>query len=449
MSSRFTDWHPHTRKEEPVYAVTVYLAAPGTLISRQGEEDHQSSAGHVYYSISNGRQSESFGFSPIKTGIAGPGRVVYGEHESYQQPAYSRTMEISAAQYQSLREYGQAAAMSNQRFFNLHYNGVTNSCIDFVWIGLNRAGLHPRLPMANGESATIRNFEGAVKVLENIERIRSIPAPVPDSPLNREEHNPLPENRSWLHKRLTERDPEACAVPPVPDSLKDPAHPGHPGYCRALVAVGRMEVAEGIDRGGHSEQLAAAVATRAEREGVGMSELQLTLAGRGEVQVTALSATAPARMFALDSTQALRQSVQQHSDDWRAAPELRERTLARDAEATQMLPHLPASDRRLFEHIREQVPAQLGDGHVLDATIAAREAGIRHANELGSVTLSGERLYLAGTTPGFRATVDVSQPAPPAQEILQRGVELDQQLAWQQAQDMQQPAHPALGPRMG
>ena len=126
----------------------------------------------------------------------------------------------------------------------LYYNGVTNSCIDFVWIGLNRAGLHTQLPVANGEKATIRNFEGAVKVLENIERIRSIPAPVPDSPLNREEHNPLPQNRSWLHKRLTERDPEACAVPLVPDSLKDPAHPGHPGYCRALVAVGRMEVAE-------------------------------------------------------------------------------------------------------------------------------------------------------------------------------------------------------------
>ena len=358
-------------------------------------------------------------------------------------------MEITAEQYQQLRKYGEAAVDNEQTYFNLYYNGVHNSCVDFLWTGLNHAGLHAQLPAAQGEAVPVPTFEGEVKVLDNIDRIRSIPAPIPDSPLNTQERNPLPENRSWLQKRLTEQD-QPSPGSPLPESMQDPAHPGHPSYRRALVAVGRMEVESGIGGGAHSEQLAAAVAARAEREGLGLSELQLKLAGQGRIQVTALAGTSPERAFALDSGQALRQSVQQHSADWVAAPAERAQMLARDAEATQALPLLSANDRALFERIREQVPAQLGDAHVLAATVAARQGGIGHAGELANVTLANDRLYLTGTIPGFRAMVDVGQPAPPAQESLQRSAGMDRQLAQQQAHDAQQQQDPAgRGQRMG
>lgn len=452
MNSRFADWHPHTRSEVPAYTVTIYLAAPGTLIKTPGVEDHPSSAGHAYYSISDGREIAGYGFSPIQTGIRGPGQVVKNEHISYQLPVYARTMEITAEQHQKLSEYGQAAVRNEQTFFNLYYNGVQNSCVDFLWTGLNHAGLHAHLPTGNGQPVPASNFEGEVKVLDNIERIRSIPAPIPDSRLNKEERNPLPENRSWMQKRLTEQDQPPGPVPLLPDSLKDPGHPGHPGYQRALVAVGRMEVENGVRSGAHSEQLAAAVAARAEREGVGLSELQLKMAGKGQIQVTALAGMSPERAFAFDSGPALQQSLQQHSADWVAAPVERAQILGRDAEASQALAQLSASDRALFEHIREQVPAQLGDAHVLAATVAARQGGIGHAGELASVTVVDDRLYLMGATPGFRAMVDVGLPAPPAQESLQRSAEMDQRLVQQQVLDEQQQQAQDLagrGQRMG
>lgn len=208
MSSRYDDWHPR-RDAEPTYTVTVYLAAPGTPLRdpQNGQMSGTSAAGHMYYSISDGKQIDGYGFSPIAHGEAnGPGRVARNEYLMYQDPAYSRTIEITRDQYDRLKEFGEAAVDRRPQGFDLDYNGLSNSCIDFTWAGLNRAGLHRTTPALDEElRRPQRSFEGHVKVLDNIHDVQSIQAPFPDSPHNREVSHPVPE-RSLMQKLLTEEE---------------------------------------------------------------------------------------------------------------------------------------------------------------------------------------------------------------------------------------------------
>lgn len=77
---------------------------------------------------------------------------------------------------------------------------------------------------------------------------------------------------------------------------------------------------------------------------------------------------------------------------------------------------LPVRDRALFERIRAQVPATLSDDTVAAAVLAARRSGIEHAGQFERATVVGDRLWVVGTVPGFRAAVDLDTPAPPAHE---------------------------------
>lgn len=208
MNSRLEEWHPR-RDAEPTYTMTVYLAAPGTPLRdpSTGHIDGTSAAGHMYYSVSDGKQTDGYGFSPIAHGEAnGPGRVAKNEHLMYQQPAYSRTLEITRDQYQTLRQFGESAVRGDTQAFDLNYNGINNSCIDFTWAALNSAGLHRRTPALDEDLRMPQTrFEGHVKVLDNIHDVESIRAPFPESPHNREVRNPVPE-RTFLQKLLTEDD---------------------------------------------------------------------------------------------------------------------------------------------------------------------------------------------------------------------------------------------------
>lgn len=54
------------------YAVTLYVAAPGTPLLDGGT----SAAGHMYYTVTHGKEQTSFGFAPIGHGVmSGPGKV--------------------------------------------------------------------------------------------------------------------------------------------------------------------------------------------------------------------------------------------------------------------------------------------------------------------------------------------------------------------------------------
>ena len=106
---------------QKIYTLTVYVAAAGTpLLDREGDAIGSSRVGHVYYSINDGQNERGYGFSPIESGMAGPGHVVRDEFEVYKAPAYSRTMEINEAQYSALKDYGEKdwKGISNTSIFN-------------------------------------------------------------------------------------------------------------------------------------------------------------------------------------------------------------------------------------------------------------------------------------------------------------------------------------------
>lgn len=175
-------------KDTP-YTVTIYVAAPGTPLSSGGT----SAAGHVYLAVKHGDWSKSYGFAPAVHGASsGPGAVTNEDVKDYVKPYYSRTMEISKAQFDKIVEYGSKAAKHG---FNMEYNGLSNSCIDFTWGALNHAGLHRQ-----SKSGQDKEFEGAVRPLENKQEIQKIPDPVPGSKLNTEHDNPMPKRtlKQWL-----------------------------------------------------------------------------------------------------------------------------------------------------------------------------------------------------------------------------------------------------------
>ncbi|MCD9031458.1 hypothetical protein LDO32_06920 [Luteimonas sp. Y-2-2-4F] len=188
------------------YTVTIYVAAPGTPIrGPDGEATQTSQAGHVYYSISDGKTENGYGFAPIESGMRGPGHVVRDEYEMYRNPAYARTMEITEAQYKSLQDYGEKGVAKDERYFDLHYNGATNSCVDFTWGALNHAGLHRRIELPLGIGLTNKDYDGALKPLNNIEEFKRIPDPIPGSPHNRVQENALPE-RTLRQRLLSDND---------------------------------------------------------------------------------------------------------------------------------------------------------------------------------------------------------------------------------------------------
>lgn len=176
------------------YTVTVFVAAPGTPLLAGGT----SSAGHVYYKVAHGKDEVSFGFAPIEHGvITGPGMVYNNDAEQYKDPYYTRTMEISRQQYDKLMEFG---AKPGEHGFNTEYHGVENSCIDYTWGALNHAGLH----RTNLLFMQDKSFEGGLKPLSNVEYIRSIRAPFPDSALNTEHYNKMPE-RTLMQRIISDK----------------------------------------------------------------------------------------------------------------------------------------------------------------------------------------------------------------------------------------------------
>jgi hypothetical protein len=91
------------------------------------------------------------------------------------------------------------------------------------------------------------------------------------------------------------------------------------------------------------------------------------------------------------------------------------------------LGQLPPSDQAMFARIRGGAPESVTDGHVLLAMRLAKEDGITDVGKLQGATMVGDRLLVTGNTPGFRAVVNVSEPAPDLQETLQQTLALNQQ----------------------
>lgn len=224
------------------YLVSIYVAAPGTPLRAGGT----SMAGHVYYTVSDGRTSHSLGFAPEEHGArSGPGRVFTNDADQYQKPIYRRDMEISKAQYDKLLEFGNAPTRHG---FEMNYNGASNSCIDFTWGALNHAGLH-RQNILRMEQ---KGFEGHIKPLDNIDAIRSIHAPFPHSELNKEVRNPMPD-RTLMQRLISEQQ-----LPPKDRELLE--------SIRSKVA--ELDQQHGRSHDDASERMAASLFALAKESGI-------------------------------------------------------------------------------------------------------------------------------------------------------------------------------------
>lgn len=118
------------------------------------------------------------------------------DEANYLNPFYQRKLEITESQYNKLKEFGENP---QQHGFSMEYQGATNSCIDFMWGGLNHAGIHRNSLFQKPDT----NYDGELKPLNNIKPIQSIPAPVPGSPLNTEHKGSMPK-RTILQRLISE-----------------------------------------------------------------------------------------------------------------------------------------------------------------------------------------------------------------------------------------------------
>ena len=103
--------------------VTINIADRGTGLSQGGT----SSVGHMWYELNDGKgNSASYGFAPIEHGQwRGPGQVYNNDSSNYQDRAYTRTIEISQAQYDAMKNFGENPEANG---FSTFYNGIKNSC---------------------------------------------------------------------------------------------------------------------------------------------------------------------------------------------------------------------------------------------------------------------------------------------------------------------------------
>ncbi|MFT4198304.1 MAG: hypothetical protein QM601_10440 [Pseudoxanthomonas sp.] len=245
---------------DPRHTVTVYVAAPGTPWQQDGET---SAAGHVYYAVSDGTNIDSYGFAPQGHSAShGPGKVVRTDVNDYKDPFYSRTMEISKDQYDKLREFGNHP---DKHGFDMEYHGAINSCIDFTWKALDHADLHRETPFGIGD----KSFEGELKPLDNVNAIKSIPAPFPDSDLNTERQNPMPKRTlgQWLIS-TTEQPDQAPGRDQAVSTLADGGRQQDLLHSQAEAAVRRLEQGRGQDYDANSACLAASMACLAKENGL-------------------------------------------------------------------------------------------------------------------------------------------------------------------------------------
>jgi len=243
------------------------------------------------------------------------------------------------------------------------------------------------------------------------------------------------------HAAQSEHEAGRAAPAQRPADLRDPAHPGNAEFSKTLREVHYMEAGQGIVSGPHSEKVAAALLVQGEREGLRITNV--AMGPDGQVQgLQRFSAFDTPKMVQVDPRQAQSLEMHDYANHWaqlrsphlvgQAAP------AERTAEQAHGIAALSAADQAMFARIRQDVPAHIGDDHVAQAMLAAKQAGIADAGKIDRVMMSGEALWVAGATPGFRASTDLAQQAAPVQETVQQAQALNQQREQQLAMEAQQ-----------
>jgi len=181
-----------------------------------------SSVGHMFLTLHDGSKEDpkSYGYTRAPTATnPDAGEVDVYDNLVYQNPRFERTIEISKEQYDKIIEF--AESPEKYGFDKDNYNLVTNACTDFAWGALNHAGLRPV-----GLAGEIRNYEGTIKVLDNILPINAIPQQVKDSDLDKVKWNDMPTQTfgQWWISQNGERAQDAH---PLNGTPADPSHADH------------------------------------------------------------------------------------------------------------------------------------------------------------------------------------------------------------------------------
>jgi len=89
-----------------------------------------------------------------------PGEIYRNDEAAYSgAPAFTATFQITEEQSRALGRY--ISAPHDYGFDKSHYHALTNSCVDFVWKGLQQIGMNPTayeghtMPMANRDDFSL------------------------------------------------------------------------------------------------------------------------------------------------------------------------------------------------------------------------------------------------------------------------------------------------------
>lgn len=260
-----------------------------------------------------------------------------------------------------------------------------------------------------------------------------------------------PEIEPWrAPQQQTPATPQRAAVPDsqasnfvLPASFHSPTHPGRHAFDRASEEVRRMEASNGIASGPNSERLAGAVAVAVEREHLHLHHLELGKDGKVQAVEIGPYPEFQRLSMAIDSAKAIATPLDQSAAEWAQlrSPHYRsqEQPALRTGDQATLLSQLSPEDAKLFSKIRDSIPGHVPDEQIALATLRAKQAGISDESKLQTAALSGDTLWLAGNTPGFRERINLSEQAPALQDTVQQTQTFNtQQQELQLAQEMEQ-----------
>lgn len=160
--------------------LSIYVSEAATPQHNGGDgKPGQSFAGHMWLGLdavnsqnanrSTSQTATSMGFAPLKHGsIQGEGMVVRDDSFNYYGPKVHRIdIEVTDAQRAAILKF---AENPKAHGFDMQYQGITNSCVDFSWKALDAAGLNPT------------HTEGQVLPTDNLPQLHKLAQDLKNSP---------------------------------------------------------------------------------------------------------------------------------------------------------------------------------------------------------------------------------------------------------------------------
>ncbi len=169
---------------EREYSVTFKVAAVGADYIYQEDknghltgEHHESSGGHMWYSLNDGYSvPSSYGFSSKHEEVSGEGHISRFDNSAYQNTIYEITITLSEEQYYKLQDFSNAPDKFG--FDDKKYRLLTNSCVDFAYAALRAIGYNKDkfqgdlFPGNNTDNLkTLLMTHGATIIRDNMRRL--------------------------------------------------------------------------------------------------------------------------------------------------------------------------------------------------------------------------------------------------------------------------------------